>query len=131
MAAIQRDTSFSPLPGDSGRTLNTVLGKLAGIRAAGSGGGDVRTKAAGYNDVISTLGDLVPALVPADAGSETAAGAETARLLVHLRGELATEETYVRAAQASPDDASLRPAVVQTAAEQEVLGEQAEHQLLG
>ncbi|WP_143264217.1 sensor histidine kinase, partial [Amycolatopsis kentuckyensis] len=109
--------------------LNTALGKLAGIRAAGAGGGDVRTKAAGYNDIIATLGDLVPAFVPADAGAETAAGAENARLLVHLRAELATEETYARAAQNSPDDASLRPAIVQTAAEQEVLGEQAEHQL--
>jgi signal transduction histidine kinase len=126
VAAVQRDTGFAPLPADTGRALNTALGKLAGIRAAGAGGGDVRTKAAGYNDIISTLGDLVPAFVPADAGS-----AETTRLLVHLRGELATEETYRRAAQTSPDDASLRPAVIQTAAEQEVLAEQAEHQLTG
>ncbi|WP_410596990.1 ATP-binding protein [Amycolatopsis sp. lyj-23] len=131
VAAIQRDAGFAPLPGDTGRALNTALGKLSGIRAAGAGGGDVRTKAAGYNDVIATLGDLVPAFVPSDAGPETAAGAETARLLVHLRGELATEETYRRAAQNSPDDASLRPAVIQTAAEQEVLAEQAEHQLTG
>jgi signal transduction histidine kinase len=131
VAAVQRDTGFAPLATDTGRALNTALGKLAGIRAAGAGGGDVRTKAAGYNDIIATLGDLVPTFAPADAGSETAAGAETARLLVHLRGELATEETYARAAQNSPDDASLRPAVVQTAAEQEVLGEQAEHQLSG
>ncbi len=131
VAAVQRDTGFAPLPADTGRALNTALGKLAGIRAAGAGGGDVRTKAAGYNDIIATLGDLVPAFVPADAGTETAAGAETTRLLVHLRAELATEETYARAAQNSPDDASLRPAVVQTAAEQEVLGEQAEHQLSG
>ncbi len=131
VAAVQRDAGFAPLPGDTGRALNTALGKLAGIRAAGAGGGDVRTKAAGYNDIIATLGDLVPAFVPADAGAETAAGADTARLLVHLRAELATEETYARAARNSPDDASLRPAVVQTAAEQEVLGEQAEHQLSG
>ncbi|MEV6922484.1 ATP-binding protein, partial [Amycolatopsis sp. NPDC051106] len=131
VAAVQRDTGFAPLAADTGRALNTALGKLAGIRAAGAGGGDVRTKAAGYNDIIATLGDLVPAFVPADAGSATATGAETARLLVHLRGELATEETYARAAQSSPDDASLRPAVVQAAAEQEVLGEQAEHQLSG
>ncbi|MEV7096638.1 ATP-binding protein [Amycolatopsis sp. NPDC051045] len=129
VAAVQRDTGFAPLPADTGRALNTALGKLAGIRAAG--GGDVRTKAAGYNDIIATLGDLVPAFVPADDGGETAAGAETARLLVHLRAELATEETYARAARNSPDDASLRPAVVQTAAEQEVLGEQAEHRLSG
>ncbi|MET9000141.1 ATP-binding protein [Amycolatopsis sp. NPDC004169] len=126
VAAVQRDTGFAPLPGDTGRALNTALGKLAGIRAAGAGGGDVRTKAAGYNDIISTLGDLVPAIVSADAGN-----AETTRLLVHLRGELATEETYRRAAQASPDDASLRPAVIQTTAEQEVLAEQVEHQLTG
>ncbi|MGW5747454.1 ATP-binding protein, partial [Amycolatopsis sp. NPDC003861] len=125
-AAVQRDAGYAPLPGDTGRALNTALGKLAGIRAAGAGGGDVRTKAAGYNDIIATLGDLVPAIVPADAAS-----AETTRLLVHLRGELATEETYRRAAQNSPDDASLRPAVIQTAAEQEVLAEQAEHQLTG
>ncbi len=131
VAAVQRDTGFSPLATDTGRALNTALGKLAGIRAAGAGGGDVRTKAAGYNDIIATLGDLVPTFAPADAGSETAAGADTARLLVHLRGELATEETYARAAQNSPDDASLRPAVVQAAAEQEVLAEQAEHQLSG
>ncbi|WP_329048916.1 ATP-binding protein [Amycolatopsis sp. NBC_01488] len=131
VAAIQRDTGFAPLAVDTGRALNTALGKLAGIRAAGAGGGDVRAKAAGYNDIIVTLGDLVPAFVPADAGDETAAGAETTRLLVHLRAELATEETYVRAAHSSPDDASLRPAVVQTAAEQEVLGEQAAHQLSG
>jgi signal transduction histidine kinase len=131
VATIQRDSGFAPLPADTGRALNTALGKLAGIRAAGAGGGDVRTKAAGYNDIIATLGDLVPAFVPADAGGETAAGAETARLLVHLRAELATEETYARAARNSPDDASLRPAVVQTAAEQEVLGEQAEHRLSG
>ncbi|WP_410639118.1 sensor histidine kinase [Amycolatopsis sp. lyj-346] len=131
VAAVQRDAGFAPLPGDTGRALNTALGKLAGIRAAGAGGGDVRTKAAGYNDIIATLGDLVPAFVPADAGAETAAGAENARLLVHLRGELATEETYARAAQHSPDDASLRPAVVQTAAEQEVLGEQTGHRLAG
>lgn len=128
VAAVQRDTGFAPLPADTGRALNTAMGKLAGIRAAGAGGGDVRTKAAGYNDIIATLGDLVPAFVPADAGTGTA---ETARLLVHLRAELATEETYARAAQSSPDDATLRPAVVQTAAEQEVLGEQAEHQLSG
>ncbi len=126
VAAVQRDAGYAPLPGDTGRALNTALGKLAGIRAAGAGGGDVRAKAAGYNDIIATLGDLVPAIVPADA-----AGAETTRLLVHLRGELATEETYRRAAQKSPDDASLRPAVIQTAAEQEVLAEQAEHQLTG
>ncbi|MCR6484896.1 ATP-binding protein [Amycolatopsis sp. OK19-0408] len=126
VAAIQRDTGFAPLAADTGRALNTALGKLAGIRAAGAGGGDVRTKAAGYNDVIATLGDLVPAIVSADAGN-----AETTRLLVHLRGELATEETYRRAAQNSPDDASLRPAVIQTTAEQEVLAEQAEHQLTG
>ncbi|MGW4523777.1 ATP-binding protein [Amycolatopsis sp. NPDC004378] len=128
VAAIQRDTGFAPLPADTGRALNTALGKLAGIRAAGAGGGDVRTKAAGYNDIIATLGDLVPAIVPADVGGDTA---ETTRLLVHLRGELATEETYARAAQNSPEDASLRPAVVQTVAEQEVLGEQAEHRLKG
>ncbi|EOD69944.1 ATP-binding protein, partial [Amycolatopsis vancoresmycina] len=126
VAAIQRDAGFAPLPADTGRALNTALGKLAGIRAAGAGGGDVRTKAAGYNDIISTLGDLVPAIVPAGDGS-----AETTRLLVHLRGELATEETYRRAAQTSPDDASLRPAVIRTAAEQEVLAEQVEHQLSG
>ncbi|MEV4145829.1 ATP-binding protein [Amycolatopsis sp. NPDC049691] len=126
VAAVQRDTGFAPLPADTGRALNTALGKLAGIRAAGAGGGDVRTKAAGYNDIIATLGDLVPAIVSADAGN-----AETTRLLVHLRGELATEETYRRAAQNSPDDASLRPAVIQTTAEQEVLAEQAEHQLTG
>lgn len=126
VAAVQRDIGFAPLAADTGRALNTALGKLAGIRAAGAGGGDVRTKAAGYNDIVSTLGDLLPAFVPADAGS-----AETTRLLVHLRGELATEETYRRAAQTSPDDASLRPAVIQTAAEQEVLAEQAEHQLTG
>lgn len=131
VAAVQRDTGFAPLPADTGRALNTALGKLAGIRAAGAGGGDVRTKAEGYNDIIVTLGDLVPSFVPADAGAETAAGAETTRLLVHLRAELATEETFARAAQTSPDDASLRPAVVQTAAEQEVLGEQVEHQLSG
>ncbi|MGW4063092.1 sensor histidine kinase [Amycolatopsis sp. NPDC004747] len=131
VAAVQRDAGFAPLPGDTGRALNTALGKLAGIRAAGAGGGDVRSKAAGYNDIISTLGDLVPQFVPADAGAETTAGAENARLLVHLRAELATEETYARAARNSPDDASLRPAVVQTAAEEEVLGEQAEHQLPG
>ncbi len=131
VAAVQRDAGFSPLPADTGRAMNTALGKLAGIRAAGAGGGDVRAKAAGYNDIIATLGDLVPAFVPADAGGETAAGAETAPLLVHLRAELATEETYARAARNSPDDASLRPAVVQAAAEQEVLGEQAEHQLTG
>ncbi|MFJ9779468.1 ATP-binding protein [Amycolatopsis sp. NPDC101161] len=131
VAAVQRDIGFAPLPADTGRALNTALGKLAGIRAAGAGGGDVRTKAEGYNDIIATLGDLVPSFVPADAGSETAAGAETTRLLVHLRAELATEETFARAAQNSPDDASLRPAVVQTAAEQEVLGEQVEHQLTG
>ncbi|MEU0533336.1 sensor histidine kinase [Amycolatopsis tolypomycina] len=124
VAAVQRDTGFAPLPADAGRALNTALGKLAGIRAAGAG--DVRTKAAGYNDIIATLGDLVPAFVPADAG-----GAETARLLIHLRGELATEETLRRAAQNSPDDASLRPAVIRTAAEQEVLAEQAEHRLAG
>ncbi|MFJ7219067.1 sensor histidine kinase [Amycolatopsis sp. NPDC098790] len=131
VAAVQRDTGFAPLPADTGRALNTALGKLAGIRAAGAGGGDVRTKAAGYNDIIATLGDLVPSFVPSDAGDETAAGADTTRLLVHLRAELATEETYARAAQNSPDDASLRPAVVQAAAEQEVLAEQAEHQLTG
>ncbi|MDX3193513.1 ATP-binding protein [Streptomyces sp. MN03-5084-2B] len=131
VAAVQRDAGFAPLPGDTGRALNTALGKLAGIRAAGAGGGDVRTKAAGYNDIIATLGDLVPAFVPAHAGAETTAGAENARLLVHLRAELATEETYARAAQNSPEDTSLRPAIVQTAAEQEVLGEQAEHQLPG
>ncbi|WP_410617030.1 sensor histidine kinase [Amycolatopsis sp. lyj-109] len=131
VAAVQRDAGFAPLPGDTGRALNTALGKLAGIRAAGVGGGDVRTKAAGYNDIIATLGDLVPEFVPADAGPETTAGAENARLLVHLRAELATEETFARAAQSSPDDASLRPAIVRTAAEQEVLGEQAEHQLPG
>ncbi|WP_370962052.1 ATP-binding protein [Amycolatopsis sp. cg9] len=127
VAAIQRDTGFAPLPGDSGRALNTALGKLAGIRAAGAANGDTRTKAAGYNDIIATLGDLVPETVPAD----VAGTAEVAQLLVHLRGELATEETYVRATLASPDDASLRPAAVQTAAEQEVLAEQAEHQLTG
>ncbi|OXM60589.1 ATP-binding protein [Amycolatopsis vastitatis] len=131
VAAVQRDAGFAPLPADTGRALNTALGKLAGIRAGGAGGGDVRTKAAGYNDIIATLGDLVPAFVPADGGAETAAGAETTRLLVHLRGELAVEETYVRAAQNSPDDASLRPAVVRTAAEQLVLGEQARHRLSG
>ncbi|WP_230862484.1 ATP-binding protein [Amycolatopsis camponoti] len=131
VAAVQRDIGFSPLAADTGRALNTALGKLSGIRAAGVGGGDVRTKAAGYNDIIATLGDLVPTFAPADAGSETASGAETARLIVHLRGELATEETYARAAQNSPGDASLRPAVVQTAAEQEVLAEQVEHQLSG
>jgi signal transduction histidine kinase len=129
VAAVQRDAGFAPLPGDTGRALNTALGKLAGIRAAGAG--DVRTKAAGYNDIIATLGDLVPEFVPADAGAETTAGAENARLLVHLRAELASEETYARAAQSSPDDASLRPAIVRTAAEQEVLGEQVEHQLPG
>ncbi|MGW3962621.1 ATP-binding protein [Amycolatopsis sp. NPDC005003] len=131
VAAVQRDAGFSPLPGDTGRALNTALGKLSGIRAAGAGGGDVRSKAAGYNDIIATLGDLVPEFVPADAGAETTAGAENARLLVHLRAELATEETYARATRNSPEDASLRPAIVQTAAEQEVLGEQAEHQLPG
>ncbi len=127
VAAIQRDTGFSPLPGDSGRALNTALGKLSGIRAAGAANGDTRTKATGYNDIIATLGDLVPEIVPAD----VAGTAEVARLLVHLRAELATEETYARAALNSPDDASLRPAAVQTAAEQEVLAEQAEHQLTG
>ncbi|WP_225439843.1 ATP-binding protein [Amycolatopsis eburnea] len=127
VAAIQRDTGFAPLPGDSGRALNTALGKLAGIRAAGAANGDTRTKAAGYNDIIATLGDLVPEIVPAD----VAGTAEVARLLAHLRGELATEETYVRAAVNSPADASLRPAAIQTAAEQEVLAEQAEHQLSG
>ncbi|MBE1493407.1 signal transduction histidine kinase [Amycolatopsis lexingtonensis] len=127
VAAIQRDTGFAPLPGDSGRALNTALGKLAGIRAAGAANGDTRTKAAGYNDIIASLGDLVPEIVPAD----VAGTAEVAQLLVHLRGELATEETYVRAALNSPADASLRPAAVQTAAEQEVLAEQAEHRLSG
>ncbi|WP_326954419.1 sensor histidine kinase [Amycolatopsis sp. NBC_01286] len=131
VAAIQRETGFAPLPADTGRSLNTALGKLAGIRAAGAANGDVRTKAAGYNDIIASLGDLVPALVPADVGSDTAVAADTARLLVHLRAELATEETYVRAAQASPDDATLRPAAVLTAAEQTVLGEQAGRQLTG
>jgi signal transduction histidine kinase len=131
VAAIQRETGFAPLPTDTGRALNTTLGKLAGIRAAGAANGDVRTKAAGYNDIIASLGDLVPALVPADVGSETAVAADTARLLVHLRGELATEETYVRAAQAGPNDASLRPAAVLTTAEQTVLGEQAGRQLTG
>ncbi|WP_410671513.1 ATP-binding protein [Amycolatopsis sp. cmx-4-68] len=128
VAAIQRDTGFAPLPADTGRALNTALGKLAGIRAAGAGGGDVRTKAAGYNDIIATLGDLVPELVPAGVGGDTA---DVTRLLLHLRGELATELTYVQAAQASPADASLRPAVVLTSAEQEVLAEQAEHRLSG
>ncbi|MEU7791528.1 ATP-binding protein [Amycolatopsis sp. NPDC049159] len=127
VAAIQRDTGFAPLPGDSGRALNTALGKLAGIRAAGAANGDTRTKAAGYNDIIATLGDLVPETVPDD----VAGTAEVARVLVHLRAELATEETYVRAALNSPADASLRPAAIQTAAEQEVLAEQAEHQLTG
>ncbi|WP_239071787.1 ATP-binding protein [Amycolatopsis sp. SID8362] len=127
VAAIQRDTGFAPLPGDSGRALNTALGKLAGIRAAGAANGDTRTKAAGYNDVIATLGDLVPEIVPAD----VAGTAEVVRLLAHLRGELATGETYVRASLNSPADASLRPAAIQTAAEQEVLAEQAEHQLTG
>ncbi|WP_328457435.1 sensor histidine kinase [Amycolatopsis sp. NBC_00438] len=131
VAAIQRETGFAPLAADTGRSLNTALGKLAGIRAVGAANGDVRTKAEGYNDIIASLGDLVPALVPADVGSETAVAADTARLLVHLRGELATEETYVRAAQASPDDATLRPAAVLTAAEQTVLGEQAARQLTG
>ncbi len=127
VAAIQRDTGFAPLPGDSGRALNTALGKLAGIRAAGAANGDTRTKAAGYNDIIATLGDLVPETVPDD----VAGTAEVARVLVHLRAELATEETYARAALNSPADASLRPAAIQTAAEQEVLAEQAEHQLTG
>ncbi|MFJ1767086.1 sensor histidine kinase [Amycolatopsis sp. NPDC088138] len=131
VSAIQRETGFAPLAADTGRALNTALGKLAGIRAAGAANGDVRTKAAGYNDIIASLGDLVPALVPADVGSETAVAADTARLLVHLRGELATEETYVRAAAASPDDASLRPAAVLSTAEQTVLGEQAGRQLSG
>jgi signal transduction histidine kinase len=131
VATIQRETGFAPLATDTGRALNTALGKLAGIRAAGAANGDVRTKAAGYNDIIASLGDLVPALVPADVGSESAVAADTARLLVHLRGELATEETYVRAAEASPDDASLRPAAVLTTAEQTVLGEQAGRQLSG
>jgi signal transduction histidine kinase len=131
VAAVQRDTGFAPLPADAGRTLTTELGKLAGIRGAGAGGGDVRTKAAGYNGIIASLGDLVPALVPADVGGETAVTAEAVRLLVHLRGELATEETYLRAAQTSPADSTLRPAVVLTAAEQEVLGEQAEHRFSG
>jgi signal transduction histidine kinase len=131
VAAVQRDTGFAPLPADTGRALNTALGKLAGLRAAGAANGDVRTKAAGYNDIIASLGDLVPTLVPADVGSETAVTANITRLLLHLRGELATEEAYLRAAQDSPADASLRPAVVLTAAEQEVLGEQAAHQLSG
>jgi signal transduction histidine kinase len=120
VAEVQHDGDFANLPADTGRVLNTALGRLSGLRSATAGGDPVGTTA-GYRDVVYSLVELVPALIAGASDSALDATANTARSLVQLRTTLAVQEALLRSIKPRGADQAALAAAAQAAAEESVI----------
>jgi signal transduction histidine kinase len=123
-ATVQHDADFTELSPETGRNLNIALGKLAGLRAAGTASGDALSKTAGYRDIVFALSEIVPSLISAAGSTSLDGTAGTTKLLMQQRAGLAVQETLVKSAQQLPADKSIRVAAAGAAAEGSVLGGQ-------
>ncbi|MTD59457.1 HAMP domain-containing protein [Amycolatopsis sp. RM579] len=124
VTAIQGDADFADLPSETGRALDTALGRLAGLRSANAGGDPVGT-ASGYRDIVYSLADLVPGLVAGAGDSSLDATANTARSLVQLRTSLAVQEALLRSVRPAGANQAVLAAAAQASAEETVLNSQA------
>jgi signal transduction histidine kinase len=123
-ATVQHDADFTELSPETGRNLNIALGKLAGLRAAGTASGDALSKTAGYRDIVFALSEIVPSLISAAGSTSLDATAGTTKLLMQQRAGVAVQETLVKSALQVPGDKSIRVAAAGAAAEESVLGSQ-------
>lgn len=123
-ASIQQDADFARLAPETGRNLNTALGKLAGLRAAGTSSGDALSKTSGYKDIVFALSELVPGQISSASSSALDATANTTKFLLQMRSDLAVEETLIRSAEQIPTDRAIRVAAALAAAEESVLSGQ-------
>jgi signal transduction histidine kinase len=127
MATLQHDADFSRLPADTGRSLNTALGRLSGLRAAS---GDAIAEITGYRDIIYSLSDIVPGIITAAGSSDLNSTANTARSLIELRAAVSVEAALVRtigsARSASP---ALFAAATQVVSEESVIRSQVQREI--
>jgi signal transduction histidine kinase len=128
-ASIQQDADFARLAPDTGRNLNTALGKLAGLRAAGAAAGDALSKTAGYKQIVFALSELVPGQIAAASNTQLDTTANTTKLLLQMRSDLAVEETLIRSAEQVPTDREIRVGAALAAAEESVLTGQIQRSL--
>jgi signal transduction histidine kinase len=128
-AAVQHDAEFTQVSPETGRSLNVALGKLAGLRAAGTSSGDALSKTAGYHDIVFALSEIVPSLIAGAGSTGLDATAGTTKLLLQQRAGLAVQETLVRSADQIPADKSIRIAAAGAAAEEAVLAGQVQRGL--
>ncbi|GAB3575534.1 HAMP domain-containing protein [Amycolatopsis endophytica] len=128
-ASVQQAAQFAKLPSATSRTLDTVLGRLAGLRMAGVATGSATVAmTAGYHDIAVDLSRILPEAIAAAGSSQMDTTAATAGSLMQLRTTRAVEEALIRSAGDSANDTVLA-ASARAAAEEGVLGSQVERGL--
>lgn len=129
-AAVRREAGFAELPPDTARALDTALGRLAGLRMAGSATGSATVAmTAGYHDILTDLSRILPDTIAAAGSSAMDAAATTASELTQLRAIRAVEEALIRAAATGRASDTVLAAATRAAAEEGVLAGQAERGL--
>ncbi|WP_431874804.1 sensor histidine kinase [Amycolatopsis sacchari] len=128
VTAVQRDADFAHLPAETGRALNTALGRLSGLRTANAGGDPVGTTA-GYRDIVYALADIVPSIIEGAGNTDLNGTADTARALVQLRTTLAVQEALLRSIRPGSADQAVLAAAAQASAEESVIRGQVQRTL--
>lgn len=129
-AAVQKQAEFAELPADTARTLDTAVGRLAGLRMAGAATGSATVAmTAGYHDVAVDLSRILPESIAAAGSSAMDTTAATAGALMQLRTTRAVEEALIRASVTGPVNDTLLAAAARAAAEEGVLASQVERGL--
>lgn len=123
VAAIQQDADFARLPADTGRQLNTTLGRLSGLRASGASGNPVGSSA-GYHDVVTQLSNIPPSVIAAAGSADLNGPAYTLRSLIQLRSALAVQETLLRSVRSGAANQAALAAAVQAASEESAIHSQ-------
>lgn len=113
VASVRHDAEFGRLAPQPARTLDTELGKLAGLRREN---GSPVAKTAGYHDFVFALSEVIPAVVGQAGNVDLDTSAAVARDVVQLRTSLAVQETL-----AGKPDALLAAAAQHAAVEETVL----------
>ncbi len=129
-AAVQKQAEFAQLPTDTARTLDTALGRLAGLRMAGAATGSATVAmTVGYHDIAVDLSRILPESIAAAGSSAMDTTAATAGALMQLRTTRAVEEALIRASGTGPINDTLLAAAARAAAEEGVLASQVERGL--
>jgi signal transduction histidine kinase len=132
VGAVQHAAEFARLPAETGRELNTALGRLGGLRTAGvTTDSDILAKTTGYRDIVFALSELVPTIIAPASTTDLDSTADTTRGLIQLRADLVVEESLLRVVQADSSARSLLAAAAHTSAEEGAISGEVQRGIAG